>query len=173
MPRRVRDSRGLSSTEAKFISEYLRTLDPKASAKAAGVGYEDPQILRRPHVRAAIQEALSEEVENMMFGAPMVLRTLYNRAFYDPRKLIAKSGEPISLHDLDDANALLIDVEIRDRFVELNGELVKVRETTLKTPNREQSIDKLTKVLRLIQQTREGSMPQSIQITLQPIEAQL
>ncbi len=101
---RTRDE--FSELEARFIREYLVDLNASAAAKRAGYAEKSAQsqgskLLKRPRVRAAIDEAKAERAKRTEINADNVLRELAKLAFSDIRKLF-QDGSLIAIDHLGD-----------------------------------------------------------------------
>lgn len=83
----------LTGREYLFVQEYLVDLKMGEAAKRAGydpryasqTGYD---VMRRPHVSAAIQEAMEARSERTRITADMVLQRWWDIATADPNELV-------------------------------------------------------------------------------------
>ena len=92
----------LDAREQRFVEEYLLDLDPKRSAIAAGYakttastksfGWVSKSKSTKPHVLAAIREALAERSERLKIEADWVLQRLVLEAEADLAALYAEDG---------------------------------------------------------------------------------
>lgn len=69
---------GLTEKEAAFVREYL--VDKNGKASAVRAGYSDRsardtayRLLKKPHIRAAIDKALKEQAKRTLIAADQVL----------------------------------------------------------------------------------------------------
>ena len=92
----------LDAREQRFVEEYLLDLDPKRSAIAAGYakttastksfGWVSKSKSTKPHVVAAIREALAERSERLKIEADWVLQRLIAEAEADLAAIYAEDG---------------------------------------------------------------------------------
>ena len=92
----------LDAREQRFVEEYLLDLDPKRSAIAAGYakttastksfGWVSKSKSTKPHVVAAIREALAERSERLKIEADWVLQRLIAEAEADLAAIYNKDG---------------------------------------------------------------------------------
>lgn len=106
-------SEGLNDKQAAFVHEYL--VDKNATQAAIRAGYSaktagslGERLLRNVEIRAAIDEGLQDLARRVGLSAEMVLRERMRIAFFDPRKLLDREGNPLPLQDLDDDTAAAI-----------------------------------------------------------------
>lgn len=145
---------GLNVNEQKFVAEYIRSLDATLAMKAGQfkTTQSPKETLRRPQVRAAIQRELDEQIAEFRLQGMGILRTLLHRATYDPREFVHADGTPKGVHELDDACALASEVRFTDQVVwdpETKSHVVR-QLTQIRTASKEQAIDKLLRVLQLM-----------------------
>lgn len=104
---------GLNAKQTAFVHEYL--VDKNATQAAIRAGYSaktaaslGERLLRNVEIRAAIDEGLQDLARRVGLTAEMVLRERKRLAFFDPRKLLDREGNPLPLQDLDDDTAAAI-----------------------------------------------------------------
>jgi phage terminase small subunit len=103
----------LTPKQRQFVLEYAVDLNAKAAAMRAGysqrmakaIGWE---LLRKPHVAAAIAAEMAAREKRTRVSADRVLEQLARMAYYDPRKMFEADGslKPIAAMDDDEAAAL-------------------------------------------------------------------
>jgi phage terminase small subunit len=103
----------LTPKQAAFVREYLIDLNATQAAIRAGYSAKTAQEigsenLSKPIIAKAIQEAMGKRAEKLEITADRVLAELAKMAFFDPRKLFAPDGSPVSIQDLDDDTAAAV-----------------------------------------------------------------
>lgn len=100
----------LAPRQQLFVKEYLRDFNATQAAKRAGYKHKDMgiQLIRFPHVRAAITQGKKRLLDNLDVSAERALRELARLAFSDPRKLYDEQGNLIPIHLLDDDTAATV-----------------------------------------------------------------
>lgn len=175
MPRRARDENGLSLREMKFCIEYLKSFDVKKSGTLAGDPHPE-RMVNRPHVRAYILKQAGEMIEEAKMRSARVIQALFERALHDPRKMFDENGRPKPIHELDEATAMLLDIETRTKGVENpdQPDMFGGREVTTitKSPSKDKAFATLAQILGLLQDNK-GTAAQPIHIALSSDEAEL
>lgn len=117
----------LSTRESVFVAEYL--VDLNATRAALRAGYRAKhieemarQVMARPHVRAAVDEALARRASRVEVKADDVLRALLRSLNSDIRQAFGEDGCLKPIRELPDDVALAIaSVEV-DEIWEGRGE---------------------------------------------------
>ena len=116
----------LTPRQKAFVAEYLK--DRNASQAAIRAGYSKEaagqagySTLKKPHVRAAIDAANDELMEQAKRIAGLTLERLTlevaRGAFFDLRRLVHEDGSPKDLHELDEDTASAIaGIDIEELF---------------------------------------------------------
>lgn len=112
----------MTPKQAAFIAEYL--VDKNATRAAIRAGYSPktaewigPQLLRKTHVRQAIDAALAKQADTLEITAERILRERARLAFLDPGKLFDDHGQPIPIQALDpDTRACIVGIEVQEQF---------------------------------------------------------
>lgn len=105
-----------------FCQEYLKDLNGTQAAIRAGysrktAGVQAGAILKRPDVKARVEELKAERAKRCGVEADAVLLELAKIAFSDPRQLFDGSGSILSIQDLDDKTARAVaSVEVEELF---------------------------------------------------------
>ena len=176
MPARIRNDDGLSFPERKFVVAYLATLDGPHALRASGVKLPVAhQMFARPHVRAAIQKELDRHMEVFRMNGVAILMTLLQRATYDPRAFVHADGTPKGVHELDDTCALASEVRITEAVIwdpDERKHVVK-KLTSIRTASKEQAIDKLLRVLQLMDSESNLTVREPVRLTLTKAEGDL
>lgn len=177
MPKVRRDDYGLSLRERRFAHGYAIHLDLEAACHAAGCGPEGRDMLMRPHVMVEIRRLMEQQMELIKLRGVQVMESLLERAFYDPREFVDDKGSPLPINAMGDKAARVSDIELRYSFTrDEYGE--KVRDDaqdkiTIRAASKDAALDKLLKVLQLIQQTTQVVAVQPVQVIVSPKEAEL
>lgn len=95
----------LSSKETVFVKEYLVDLNASAACLRAGYATKNPDVMgsglmKKPHVRAAIQSGMDDRAERIELEADEVVRELRNIALFDVGLLCDKKGDFLQLHKM-------------------------------------------------------------------------
>lgn len=122
----VIDAPVLTPRQKAFVAEYLKDRNASQAAIRAGysreaAGQAGYSTLKKPHVRAAIDAANDELMEQAKRIAGLTLERLTlevaRGAFFDPRRLTDEDGRPKALHELDDDTASAIaGIELEEVF---------------------------------------------------------
>ena len=148
----------LTPKQAAFVREYLIDLNSAAAARRAGysdstakeIGHEN---LTKPHIAAAIQEAMDTRAERTEITADRVLEEVAKLAFSSIGDYyrISDEGEPIiDLSDLTrDQMAALTELQVED-YREGRGDNSRdVRRIRIKLADKKASLELLGKHLKL------------------------
>lgn len=103
----------LTPKQSRFVDEYLIDLNATQAAIRAGysaatarqIGEEN---LTKPYIAAEVKKRMEKREKRTEITQDRVLQELARLAFFDPRKLFDKEGNPLALHDLDDDTAAAI-----------------------------------------------------------------
>ncbi len=131
----------LDAREQRFVEEYLLDLDPKRSAIAAGYakttastksfGWVSKSKSTKPHVLAAIREALAERSERLKIEADWVLKRLMDEATADLAELYDDGGalKPIREWPLIWRQGLVAGLDVDETFEDGKklGQVTKVK----------------------------------------------
>ena len=135
--------RPLNARQERFIAEYLKDQNANAAAIRAGYsantkGTHAAELMRNPLVRERITLELSDMYASMGVTALNLLRQQAAMAFFDPCKLFDAQGNPVPLHELDEAtrSVLTISYDVRPD----GSTILRVR-----MPNRQQALAALEK----------------------------
>jgi phage terminase small subunit len=155
----------LTPKQRQFVLEYAVDLNAKAAAERAGysqrmakaIGWE---LLRKPHVAAAIAAEMAAREKRTRVSADRVLEQLARMAYYDPRKMFEADGSLKAIGSMDDdeetALAGFEAVELVDGSV--------VRKVRL--ADRGAALEKLARHLGLLRERVELSGPNGDAIRL-------
>jgi phage terminase small subunit len=110
----------------RFVSQYVAGDTPANAMRLAGYSGLHPRVvghkwLKRPEVRAAVEEETERLVAEVGVRQVSVLRQMHAIASADPRKLVDENGQCVPLHRLDaDIAAAISGVEVEE--ISSNGE---------------------------------------------------
>ena len=111
----------LSPKQARFVEDYLLDLNASAAARRAGysertAGQTGFELLKKPEIQAAIQEAQQQRSERTEITADKVLREYGRLAFSDLRKVLRWNARRVELMDSEtldpDAAAAISEVAV-------------------------------------------------------------
>lgn len=71
----------LTNQQRAFVREYVRTLDVKKAAQKAGysrkrLGQYGKELLKKPFIRAAIEEYINEQIESLQVNKAYIIARL-------------------------------------------------------------------------------------------------
>lgn len=108
--------------EALFVAEYLKDRNGTQAAIRAGYSPKTAhqtayELLRKPEIAARIRENAESVAAIAGLTVERTLREVARIAYFDPRKLFNKDGQPLQLHELDDDTAAAIQgVEVLEEW---------------------------------------------------------
>lgn len=105
--------RSISPKQARFVAEYLIDLNASKAAIRAGyspktAGSQAFDLLKKPEIAAEVERQRQIHAENTGLSVERVLKEAMRLAFFDIRKLVDASGNPLPLNKLDDDTAAAI-----------------------------------------------------------------
>lgn len=112
----------LTAKQRRFVDEYLVDLNATQAAIRAGysertAGSVGHDLLKKPEIAAAIQEAMRARGERTEVTADRVLQEAARLALFDPRRLFNADGSPKGILELDDDSAAAIaGLEVLEQF---------------------------------------------------------
>jgi len=107
--------------QARLIGEYLKSLDATQAARAADYSPRHAasigcNLLKLPHVAAAIKMAMDARAKRTEVSQDRVLKEIARVAFSDVRAIFDETGQPRSATDLDDDTAAAVaSIEVVER----------------------------------------------------------
>jgi len=158
--------KALTTKAARFVTEYLTDFNGRHAAIRAGYSAKTAdqaasRLLRMPAIRAAlnngkIQDKVVERAEAINRMELTVERTrleIARLAYFDPRKLFDKAGNPIALQDLDDDTAAVIaGLDVLEEFEGSGQERRLVGHVKKwKLADKNSALDKASKILGLFE----------------------
>lgn len=143
----------LTPKQSTFVQRYLATLNASQAAREAGYSAQSAgryavELLTKPHIQAAISQAMKTHQKRLELDTEFVLRRLMNVAAFDIGEVFEDDGSLRPIRDWPGhARELVAGVktqEIRD------GDGVAVGQTReLKLPDRIRALELLGKRLKL------------------------
>ncbi len=158
----TRAAKPLNLRQQRFVDEYLKS--PIATQAAVRAGYSartaewiGPQLLKKPHVAAAIRSGQLVIAERAEVEAEEVVRQLARIAFSDVRRLFDQDGNLLPIEEIDPATAMAI--SSYDVWVDpASG----VRRARVRFWDKNSALEKLMKHLGLFERdNRQGTDPLS------------
>lgn len=156
----------LTKRVAKFVEEYVKDFNGRQAAIRAGYSPNGAEVtasrlLRNPNVRAVLAPDLTKRVEEraeainrMELSVERTRLEIARLAYFDPRKMFDKSGNPIPLHELDDDTAACINgLDVLEEYEgsgddrRLIGHVKKY-----KVADKNSALEKASKILGLFEQ---------------------
>ena len=103
----------LTNKQKMFIQEYLVDLNASAAARRAGYSARTSnraasENLRRPHVQAALQEALKEREKRLEVTQDMVVKQLAKVAFHDLKDVVTWENGRITIRNSDEVDGTVL-----------------------------------------------------------------
>lgn len=156
----------LTAKQKAFVSEYL--VDLNATAAAIRAGYSEKSArkvgsdtLAKPHVQAAIEEALAERRERVEVTQDQVVAELARIAFSNPRDVMEWGPGGVRLRpssELTPDQAAIV-AEVSETASQNGGSL------RLKTHDKVRALELLGKHLGMFTEKREISGPNGTPLT--------
>jgi phage terminase small subunit len=143
--------------EKRFVAEYLNGQNATKAAIAAGyaprsAAVTGSRLLRKAHIRQAVQTSRKHLEEATLFKAEQVLAGWIRHAVFDIKELFDEGGKPLPLHKLrEDVRLSLAGCEIRISRADHDA-VVEVHRYRI--PDRLRALDSLGKFYGLL---KEGS----------------
>jgi len=140
-----------TSKQQRFVDEYLvdhnatqATIRAGYSAKRAdAIGYD---LLRKPEIQAAIQEALQKQQARTEITADWTLKEIHKLAKFNAKKLFNSDGSLIPIQDLDDDTAACIGgIDVSQSFSGSGEDRQVETIKKVKIWDKGQALDKLAK----------------------------
>jgi phage terminase small subunit len=158
----------LKDRQLKFVEEYLVDLNATQAAIRAGyaaqsAGQYGHDLLRKPHVQAAIEAEQKKLTQESGVTHRKLIEEAARLAFSDIRKVFTKDGALVAIHELDDATAAAIS-SVKVVTTGRGEEVEYVREIRLWDKN--SAIEKLIKHLGLNPEPAAAETVQAITVTL-------
>jgi len=110
-----------TAQQTRFVAEYLKCLDATQAARAADYSPKHAasigcNLLKLPHVAAAIRKAMDARAKRTEIAQDRVLKELARVAFSDVRATFDEAGHPRNPTELDDDTAAAVaSVEVVER----------------------------------------------------------
>jgi phage terminase small subunit len=150
----------LTLKQERFCLEYLIDLNATQAAIRAGysaktaeqVGY---QLLQKSSVSAYIADKSAKTQEKTGITIERVLIEAAGLAFFDVRKLVDASGNPIPIHKLDDQTAKAIQGLEVDTLKGADADGNPIIRTKYKIADKNAALEKLFKHLGLFKRDNE------------------
>jgi phage terminase small subunit len=106
-------SKALTKKQAAFVAEYQ--IDLNATQAAIRAGYSPKQahksaaqLMAKPHIKAAIDDAQAKRLQRLDITADAVLQELAKIGFHDPGKMFNQDGTVKAINELDDNTRMAI-----------------------------------------------------------------
>lgn len=149
---------GLTDQQRLFVTEYLK--DNNATQAAVRAGYapetarqQGSRLLTNVVIRAAVNshqnEVLAKVQEETGITLQRTLREIARIAYFDPRRMFTKNGNPLDIIDLDDDTAAVIaGLDVLEEFDGTGRDRVKTGEVKKwKLADKKGALDMLMKHL--------------------------
>lgn len=112
----------LNDKQRRFATEYLK--DQNATQAALRAGYakasahsQAHDLLKKPEIRAFLDEKLAKIEEKAAFGVEQTIRQLERMVMFDVRRLFHPNGSPKEITELDDETAAVVaGLEVVEQF---------------------------------------------------------
>ena len=117
----------LTDKQKRFVAEYLVDLNATQAAIRAGYSQNTARAigcenLTKPDIQQAIQEERAKLSKRTEITQERVLQEYARIAFFDPRKMFDKEGNPLNVNELDDDTAAAVaGLEVVREFDEDTG----------------------------------------------------
>lgn len=144
---------GIPGKQLRFIEEYLVDLNATRAAKAAG--YKEStayrtgaDLLKKPHIQQALQEAADKRSERVGITADSVLKEIGKLAFANVKHLFDERGRLIPVEKLPDEVAASI-TEVTAKTIEGKDGDPLIIERKYKMADKKSSLELLGRHLKL------------------------
>lgn len=160
---------GLLPKQSAFVAEYLISgnatqaaihagYSPKTAYKIGAENLKKPQIASLLAQKQAVIAARQDErLEAMELTKERVNREIARIAFFDPRKMFAADGRPLSITELDDDTAAVINgLDVLEEWTGSGPERVLVGHVKkYKISDKNSALDKAAKILGMYEKDNE------------------
>lgn len=161
-PKRYIGVKTLTPKVIAFVQEYLRDFNGRQAAIRAGYSQKTAdqaasRLLRSPAVKSALNkqstvakvQEQAQAINRMELTVERTRLEIARIAYFDPRKLFAKDGRPLSIAELDDDTAAVIaGLDVLEAFEGSGEDRVKVGEIKKwKLADKNAALDKAAKIL--------------------------
>lgn len=162
-------SNGLLPKQAAFVTEYLLSGNATQSAIKAGYSPKTAHVigqenLKKPAIASLLAQKQSviaarqdERLAAMELTEERVTREIARIAFFDPRRMFNKNGEPIPLTELDDDTAAAIGgLEVLEEYEGSGQDRTLVGHVKkYKISDKNSALDKAAKILGMFKKDNE------------------
>ena len=138
---------GYTLKETRFIYHIVAGATPTEAALAAGYSptVAGSQILKRPHIQAAINAELTDDYrDSVRSSLAQVVSELSKIAFSDPKAFVTRDGRTRGIHELDDMSAAA--VAAFETATDDVGGNITTRTTKVKLHDKKAALDSLAKI---------------------------
>jgi phage terminase small subunit len=160
----------LPPNQARFVEEYLKDLNGKQAAIRAGYAEKSAevqasQLLRKPKVRQAVDEALARRSARVEISQDDVLRELLRLATVDIGKAFDANGDMLPLKEMpEDVRRAISSVEVETHFAGDGDERFEVgRLKKVKFWDKKGSLDSLAKHLGMYVEKHQHELGPSLE----------
>ena len=167
--RTVERINGLLPKQAAFVAEYL--IDGNGTQAAIRAGYSPKtahviaqQNLRKPAIASLLSQKQSviaarqdERLEAMELTEERVARETARLAFFDPRKMFAADGRPLSITELDDDTAAcIVGLDVLEEFAGTGQDRVLIGHIKkYKIADKNSALERAAKILGMFKKDNE------------------
>ena len=155
--------RDLKIMQEKFVAEYLISGNATRAAIAAGYSAKSAaalghQLLKKPHVKAALAEKTARMLEKLDLSAERWLKEVVRIAFFDPGNLFNADGSLKNLQDLDvDTRAVITVFDVREKWWDSGGQVITFRRVRkIRWSNKLKALRLLVRILGLDRGVHSG-----------------
>lgn len=113
----------LNDKQRRFVDEYLVDLNATKAAERAGyspktAGSQGFDLLKKPEIQAAVSDRMQARARRTEITQDRVLQEIARIAFFDPRNLFDKDGQPLPIASLDsDTAAVLAGLDVVEEYL--------------------------------------------------------
>lgn len=160
---------GLLPKQAAFVAEYL--IDGNATQAAIRAGYSPKtahvigqENLKKPVIASLLSQKQSviaarqdERLEAMELTEERVMRETARLAFFDPRKMFAQDGRPLSITELDaDTAACIVGLDVLEEFSGTGQDRVLIGHVKkYKIADKNSALERAAKILGMFKKDNE------------------
>lgn len=160
---------GLLPKQAKFVAEYLISGNATQAALAAGYSSKTAHVIGQENLKKPVIASLlaaknteiaarqDERLAAMELTKERVQREIARIAFFDPRKMFDKEGNPLPLTELDDDTAAcIVGLDVLEEWQGTGEDRVLVGHVKkYKIANKNVALDQASKILGMYEKDND------------------
>ena len=174
--RRTGIDRVINPNQERFRQEYL--VDLNATQAAIRAGYSEksapwigPQLLKKPHIAAAIQADMDKRSEKTDITKEKVLKEIARLSFADLRHMFDEHGRLLPIHMLPpDISASISSIKVKTTRIPGTDPVEVENIAEIKLWDKRGSLELLGKHLKLFNEVGSAENPLSVQVEMTAVQ---